>query len=112
MKELFKQQFEYANPIDQELLNEIQQKTYDSGEEKQVGDIPLWGFKVTFEIEVDKEELTLTLFSLCEREFPYYLSQFTVLALPASHNYNIPVFVKKGEEEKYESMINNNLKQL
>jgi hypothetical protein len=110
MKEYFKQQFEYANPITQDLLDELPQKNYTSGEEKQVGDIPLWGFKANFEIKNYEEELELNLFSLCEREFPFYLDQYTIIRNPLSGQLDMPIFIKKGEEDKFNSMKNDHLK--
>lgn len=105
MKELFQQQFEYGTPITEELLNELPQKTYTSGEEKQVNDVILYGFKVNFFIGAeDKEELSLDLFSLCEREFPYYSELYTVIKNPFGAQFNMPIFVKKGEEDKFQSM--------
>ena len=109
MKELFNQQLEFANPYTQELLDEVPTKNYSSGEEKHAGDIPLWGLKVIFSESNETENLSLDLFSLCEREFPYYADQFTVLPNPLTPQYTIPIFIKKGEEEKYESMKNNHL---
>lgn len=111
MKELFQQQFEYGTPITEELLSEIPQKTYTSGEEKQVNDIVLWGFKVNFFVgKEDKEELSLDLFCLCEREFPYYSELYTVIKNPLGIQFNMPIFIKKGEEEKFELMKNDHLK--
>ena len=110
MKEFFKQQFESVNPITPELLVELPQKNYDSGEPKQVDDLPLWGFKAHYETKNDQEELILTLFSLCEREFPYYSDQYIVKTSPFSPQMTIPIFIKKGEEDKYESLKNDYLK--
>lgn len=111
MKDLFKSQIENNNPITEELLNEVQQKNYDSGEPKQVADIPLWGFKVQYEGQDDKsEELVLTLFSLCEREFDYYDERYTAMSSDFNPYITFPVFIKKGEEDKFESMKNEQLK--
>ena len=109
MKELFSSQYEYANPIDEDVLDEIPLKNYTSGEEKKSGDIPLWGFKACFNLNEDVEELTLELFTLCEREFPYYRDQYTVIRNPIGQ-MNIPIFIKKGDEEKYETIKNDHLK--
>jgi len=111
MKNLFRQQIENGNPITEELLTELPQKNYSSGEEKQINDIPLWGFKVEFNGSEGKETLSLTLFSLCEREFPYYQEQYTVIPNPlSSGSYGIPIFIPKGMENKYESIKNDHLK--
>ena len=110
MKEYFQQQLEYVNPITEDLLQEIPQKNYTSGEEKQVGDQQLFAFRADFEIKDDIEELSLTLFSLCEREFPYYSDQYTTIKNPLNSGYELPILVKKGEEDKYELMKNEYLK--
>lgn len=106
MKNLFNAQYEYANPITEDFLEEISQKHYTSGEEKQNGDIPLWGFVATFQNGELGEELTLELFSLCEREFPYYSELYTIIPNPLSGGASMPIFIKKGEENKYELLKN------
>ncbi len=105
MKELFKQQLEHVNPITEELLNELQQKNYDSGEPRQVGDKVLYGFKS----EIDQDELSLTLFSLCEREFEYYKERYTVQLYTSNPSLTFPIFIPKGEEDQYNQMKNNYL---
>jgi hypothetical protein len=112
MKNLFKPQLETANPITQELLDELVYKNYESGEPKKVGDIPLWGFKAEYEPETEDkpEDLVLTLFSLCEREFPYYSEIYIALSSDFNKQITFPIFVKKGEEEKYEAMKGNHLR--
>lgn len=112
MKDFFKQQYEYSNPITQEHLSELPQKTYTSGEEKQINDVVLWGFKVNFyATNNDGEELRLDLFCLCEREFPYYSELYTIIENPLTLRtlFDMPIFIKKGEEEKFNSMKNNHL---
>ena len=110
MIEHFRQQLEYCNPITQDLLTELPSTFYDSGEEMKAGDYVLYGFRVDFEKKDDFVDLSLSLFKLCEREFPYYLELYTIDNNPLSQGYNIPIFIKKGEEEKYQLMKNNHLK--
>lgn len=102
MKELFKEQLEYTNPLTQEMLNEMEKKRYSSGEDKRAGDIILYGFKAEFE----NEEMTLILFDLCERDFEFYSQQYTVQRGPFPSAMNIPLFIPKGEEDKYNELQN------
>jgi hypothetical protein len=109
MKEHFKQQYEHANPITQELLDEMPQKTYSSGEERQVDDIPLWGLKAVFELNNNDEELILNLFSLCDREFPYYSELYSIISSPFNTSFTIPIFVEKGSEEKCRVLLSKHI---
>lgn len=106
MKELFKEQLEYANPLTEEILQVMEKKRYCSGENKQAGDIILYGFKVEFE----NEEMTLTLFDLCERDFNFYSEQYTTQKSPFPGSMEIPIFILKGDEEKYNTILNKDLK--
>ncbi len=109
MKELFKEQLEYANPLTQEILDEMEKKRYSSGEDKRAGDFILYGFKVEFENK-EKEEMIFTLFDLCEREFDFYSEQYIIQKGPFQARMHIPLFILKGEEEKYNTMLNEDLK--
>ena len=114
MKEFFKQQLESANPITQELLDEIPTKNYDSGEPKEAGDYVLYAFKNQFEPNetTGAETFGLTLFSLCEREFDYYAERYTPLSPSFAGQMTIPIFVLKGDEEKYKIMWDEHVKSL
>lgn len=105
MKEFFKEQLEYANPLTQEILDEMEKKRYFSGEDKKAGDIILYGFKVSFDGD-DETDLQLTLFDLCEREFEYYQDQYIINSDPFKSAMNIPLFIPKGEEDKYNELQN------
>lgn len=109
MKEFFEQQLKYAYPLDSELLAELESKNYASGEEKKIGDILLFGFKAQYEQTEDNENLMLVLFSLCEREFPFYLENYTIIPSTFNQHMGLPIFIKKGEEDKYKLTQNQKL---
>lgn len=109
MKELFKQQYEHSTPVSEETMGELLFDTYSSGETIKVGDTILYGFMASF-YDDNEKKLTLTLFSLCEREFPYYSEIYWAEKNRIGDHYNIPIFVKKNQREEYDKLININLK--
>jgi hypothetical protein len=114
MKRQFKQQYEYTNPITNELLLELPNKQYESGEEIEVNDVILYAFKVNYNTPdgETEETLSLDLISLCEREFNRYEELYTIMPGGFNPFLNFPILVEKGGEEKYNKMRNAYLKKL
>ena len=71
MKELFEKQLNGTQPLTEDVLGKLQQKTYFNGEEKQVGDVVLMAMLMGEIIEKEGEypELPLRLIILNERHF-------------------------------------------
>lgn len=74
MKELFEKQLNGTQPLTEEVLEKLQQKTYFNGEEKQVGDVVLIAMLMGEIIEKEGEcpELPLKLITLNERHFDMF----------------------------------------
>jgi hypothetical protein len=74
MKELFEKQLNRTQPLTEEVLEKLQQKTYFNGEEKQIGDVVLIAMLMGEIIEKDNEysELPLKLITLNERHFDMF----------------------------------------
>jgi hypothetical protein len=114
MKKYFLPQYEYLNPLTAELLAEIPVKTYTSGLEKQVGDIPVYAFLAIIHPETEEyeESLTLDMIHLCEREFDSYDNTHIIFDGGFNPHLKIPILVKKEEIEKYNKLRNDYLKSL
>lgn len=74
MKELFEKQLNGTQPLTEDVLEKLQQKTYFNGEEKQVGEIVLIAMLMGEIIEKEGEhpELPLKLITLNERHFDLF----------------------------------------
>lgn len=74
MKELFEKQLSRHNPLTEEVLGNLKDKTYFNGEEKKVGEIVLLAFLVGDIIESNDKypELTLKLITLNERHLDLF----------------------------------------
>lgn len=114
MKKFFTQQLEYGNPITSELLSEMINKQYYSGENIEVNDVMLYAFKVTYEIfeEEEDEKLMLDLVTLCEREFNRYDELYTIIPGGFNKHLAFPIFIEKNTEEKYYKLRDNYLKKM
>jgi hypothetical protein len=71
MKELFEKQSNGTQPLTEEVLGKLKQKTYFNGEEKQIGDVVLHAMLMSEIIEKEDgcAELPLKLITLKEKHF-------------------------------------------
>lgn len=71
MKELFEKQLNGTQPLTEEVLGKLKQKTYFNGDEKQIGDVVLDAVLMGEIIKKDNQypELSLKFITLNERHF-------------------------------------------
>jgi hypothetical protein len=112
MKKFFIKQYEFSNPITEELLVEIPSKVYYSGLEKQVGDVILYALEPMFIEETNEKpsQMSLNLISLCEREFEKYEKTHIVNESKFNEYLNFPILIKMEDEKRYNLMRNDFLK--
>lgn len=74
MKELFEKQLNETQPLTEEVLGKLNQKTYFNGEEKRIGDVVLYAMLMGEIVEKEGEylELPLKLITLNKKHFDMF----------------------------------------
>jgi hypothetical protein len=98
MKKLFEKQLKGTQPLTNDVLEKLQNKTYFNGEEKQVGEVVLMSMLMGDVIEKEGEypELPLKLITLNERHFNLFEFDENGILLPMAPGMAGPIGLPMG----------------
>lgn len=97
MKELFEKQLNETQPLTEDVLGKLQEKTYFNGEEKQIGDVVLFAMLMGNIIEEEGKypKLPLSLITLNESHFDLFTHD------KRYHKNEIPTIMLHADYKKW-----------